>query len=388
MLQADEVVSELVRHGIDFATGVPCSFLTGLLNRVIACPDIPYCGATSEGEAVGLAAGAYLAGRQPMVLCQNSGLGNMVNPLTSLTHPFRIPMLLIVTWRGEPGTRDEPQHGLMGAITKDLLATLQVPSQDVPQSIDELRSVLGWACAHAKERRCSALVMTKGTITDEPALSREAHDRNLGRNAGPLRYVTGSTPPKRIDVLRAIVEHVGPETAIIATTGKTGRELFTVADRPQHLYVVGSMGCASAIALGVALNVERPVMILDGDGAALMKLGTMATIGHQAPANLTHVVLDNGCHDSTGGQPTVSGTADFAGVAMACGYTTAATCDHLDALSNLIRSRHRRSGPALIHCRISPGSIEQLGRPNLPPQDVADRFQAFLAGRAIPEAFL
>lgn len=379
MLQADEVVSELVRHGIDFATGVPCSFLTGFLNRVIACSDIPYCGATSEGEAVGLAAGAYLAGRQPMVLCQNSGLGNMVNPLTSLAHPFRIPMLLIVTWRGEPETPDEPQHGLMGAITKDLLATLQVPSQDVPQSIDELRLALGRACDDTKERHCSALVITKGTFVDEPALSHEGHHGNRGRNAGPLRCVSGSIPPKRIDVLRAIIEDVDPETAIIATTGKTGRELFTVADRPQHLYVVGSMGCASAVALGVALNVERPVMILDGDGAALMKLGTMATIGHQAPANLIHIVLDNGCHDSTGGQPTASGTVDFAAVALACGYTAAATCDHTDALPDLIRSLHRCSGPALISCRISPGSMEQLGRPSLSPQAVADRFRAFLA---------
>jgi phosphonopyruvate decarboxylase len=152
-----------------------------------------------------------------------------------------------------------------------------------------------------------------------------------------------------------------------------------LADRPQHLYQVGSMGGASGMGLGVALNVSRPVVVLDGDGAALMKLGSFATIGAYAPANLIHVVLDNGVHDSTGGQPTVSSSVDFAGVALACGYRYAASCDTLDAFASACRAAAPGPKPALIHARIAPGSMSKLGRPTIAPKDVARRFKTFLA---------
>jgi phosphonopyruvate decarboxylase len=166
---------------------------------------------------------------------------------------------------------------------------------------------------------------------------------------------------------------------VIATTGKCGRELFTLADRPQHLYQVGSMGGASGMGLGVALNVSRPVVILDGDGAALMKLGSFATIGAYAPANLIHVVLDNGVHDSTGGQPTVSSSVDFAGVALACGYRHAISCATLDQFAPAYRLAAAGPKPALVHARIARGSMSKLGRPTIAPANVARRFRAFLA---------
>ena len=172
-----------------------------------------------------------------------------------------------------------------------------------------------------------------------------------------------------------------PDAAgVVATTGKCGRELFTLADRPQHLYQVGSMGGASAMGLGVALHTPRPVVVLDGDGAALMKLGNLATIGSRAPANLVHVVLDNGVHDSTGGQATVSANVDFAAVALACGYASGASCDSLRGFEQALAATRDHPGPHLIHARIAPGSMAKLGRPTIKPPEVARRFRRFLAG--------
>ena len=186
--------------------------------------------------------------------------------------------------------------------------------------------------------------------------------------------------PARIAVLERLLALVPESAGIVATTGKTGRELFTLADREQHLYLVGSMGCASGLALGVSLNSRRKVVVLDGDGAALMKLGTLATIGAYAPSNLVHVVLDNGVHDSTGGQATVSPLIDFVDAALACGYAWGCCCDSLGGFDRALReAMDNVYGPALIHIRIKPGSLEKLGRPTVPPYEVARRFKAFLA---------
>jgi phosphonopyruvate decarboxylase len=180
-------------------------------------------------------------------------------------------------------------------------------------------------------------------------------------------------------VLERFLALVDPAAAVIATTGKCGRALFTLADRPQHLYQVGSMGGASCMGLGVALSVSRPVVVLDGDGAALMKLGSFATIGAYAPAGLIHIVLDNGVHDSTGGQPTVPSSVDFAGVALACGYRHAISCTTVDQFASAYRLAVAGPKPVLIHARIAPGSMSKLGRPTIAPADVARRFRAFLA---------
>jgi phosphonopyruvate decarboxylase len=186
--------------------------------------------------------------------------------------------------------------------------------------------------------------------------------------------------PTRAAVLERLLAIVPDEAAVIATTGKTGRELFTLADRKQHLYQVGSMGCASGMGLGVALNVARKVVVLDGDGAALMKLGTLATIGAYAPPNLVHILLDNGVHDSTGGQATVSPSVDFARVALACGYRHAASCDSQFGFVQTFGAAMSATGPTLIHVQIAPGSMTKLGRPTVAPHEVARRFRAFVTG--------
>ena len=174
------------------------------------------------------------------------------------------------------------------------------------------------------------------------------------------------------------MEIVSAETAIIATTGKCGRELFTISDRPQHFYQVGSMGCAAGMGLGVAMNSSNPIVVIDGDGALMMKMGTLATIGAYAPDNLIHIVLDNGTYDSTGGQPTMSPNVDFAAAAIASGYVGASSCDTIDAFKAAMFDAGMAEGPYLIHMHIKSGSIENLGRPTIAPADVARRFQAFL----------
>ncbi len=376
MLPAPEFLKLARENGLDFYTGVPCSFLTPLINRVISDRSLQYVGATSEGEAIGIASGAWLAGRLPVVMCQNSGLGNTVNPITSLSHTLRIPLLLITTWRGQPGLHDEPQHDLMGPITPALLETIRVPHAVFATDLADLSDQLETAVSYMiRERRPYSLLMQKDAIAPE-GLNSEPRTPRPAVSVQDLRTMTGK--PARFDVLSAVVAKVPDSAAIIATTGKCARELFAVGDRDQHLYVVGSMGCASAIGLGVSLHVERPVVVLDGDGAALMKMGNMATIGAHSPKHLVHVILDNGVHDSTGGQQTVSPTINFASVAAACGYQSAARCDDIVGFEKALSRVLRESGAHLIHIQINPGSIEKLGRPTIAPDAVAARFREFL----------
>ena len=310
-------------------------------------------------------------------MCQNSGLGNCVNPLTSLNYPFRIPTLLITTWRGQPGVKDEPQHELMSQITQSLLETMRIRNLPFPRMPDEITAILDAMEAEISISNLPfGLVMEKGTVGDEPLVDQAV----IVTTEGTYQNLSnGGDRPNRYALLETVLGVARKETAIIATTGKCGRELFTIADRDAHLYQVGSMGCASGMGLGVALNTTKSVMVLDGDGAALMKMGTLATIGAQAPANLVHVVLDNGVHDSTGGQATMSPHVNFAEVAIACGYRSGVFCDSQYEFEMALKTAQEGQGPTLIHAKIAPGSLDNLGRPTVKPKDVARRFQSFLA---------
>ncbi|MDH5749331.1 MAG: phosphonopyruvate decarboxylase [Rhodospirillales bacterium] len=383
MIPADAFLKPARAKGVDFFSGVPCSLLTPIINRVISGGsggggDFKYVAAASEGEAVAISAGAWLAGHTSAVMFQNSGLGNAVNPLTSLNFPFRIPALLIVTWRGGPGFKDEPQHELMGEITPDLLDVLRIPHRPFPKAAGDVEGALEEALTEMNKTGIPfAFIMEKGDVESEKLNASAVQNRPEGvfanRNGGGER--TG-----RYQTLERLLDVLPEEAAVIAPTGKSARELFTIADRPQHLYQVGSMGCAAPMGLGVALNVERPVVVIDGDGAVLMKMGALATVGAYAPENLIHIVLDNGTYDSTGGQPTVSPSVEFAEIAVASGYASAVACDGLDAFSDAVGASLREKGPHLIHMRIAPGSKSDLGRPTIAPRDVARRFRDFLAG--------
>nr|WP_321984987.1 phosphonopyruvate decarboxylase [uncultured Lichenicoccus sp.] len=379
MIEASAFIDAASAQGLNFWSGVPCSYLTPLINRVASTAD--YIGAASEGEAVAIASGAWLGGRGGVVICQNSGLGNAVNPLTSLNHPFRIPLLMVVTWRGQPGVPDEPQHALMGRITQDLLTLCDVPNMPFPRSDAAIAPAL--AAARVRFDADSlpfALVMEQGSVADE---SLSIPVRRLAQRGLHFDLCAHGDRPSRITLLERLLALLPEQAAVIATTGKSGRELFTLSDRPQHLYQVGSMGGATGMALGVAMTrPERRVVVLDGDGAALMKLGALATIGAQHPANLLHVLLDNGVHDSTGGQATVSASVDFAAVALACGYAAAWSVDDAAGFDQAMRAALDVDGPTLVHARISPGSINKLGRPTVPPHEVARRFRSFLLDQA------
>jgi phosphonopyruvate decarboxylase len=379
MIHAASFIEHLRALGYSQYAGVPCSYLKPFINYVIGDPSLNYLGAASEGEAVGISLGAFLAGRKTVTLCQNSGLGNMVNPLTSLNHPFRVPTLLITTWRGEPGTKDEPQHELMGRITHRLLETMEIPWLPFPHTEAEIEPVMAQAEASMSERlKPFALVMAQDTVADHELRGQETR----GRVETERRDLLQLDEPERMirtGALQLILDTLDGDEAVIATTGKTGRELFTIADRPNHLYVVGGMGTASAIGFGLAQALpERTVAVIDGDGAALMKLGSLATIGHYQPANLLHIVLDNESHDSTGGQRTASGTVRFTDFAAGANYRAAWSADRPEDVQEAVRRLRHQPGPSLLHIKIKPGSPKNLGRPTVKPHEVKERFMAFL----------
>ncbi|NQW01424.1 MAG: phosphonopyruvate decarboxylase [Rhodospirillales bacterium] len=379
MIEADDFLNPAKALGYDFYCGVPCSFLTPFINTTITSPTLDYVAATSEGEAVAIAAGAWLAGRKTVVMCQNSGLGNAVNPLTSLNYPFQIPTLLITTLRGAPGLADEPQHELMGRITHQMLDVMEIPHADFPSDKRDIEKALNTADQSMQKSGLPyAFTMAKGSVADgtgQPQASRSLP-------AGRIHDFTDASPlPSRMAALERLLAHAPQSAALIATTGKSGRELFTLADRPQHLYQVGSMGCAAAMGLGVALNTPRKTIVIDGDGALLMKMGSLATIGSCAPENLIHVVMDNASYDSTGGQPTVSPGVDFAQIAASCGYLHGYTCNALSGFEKALTQALSRPGPHLVHLKIAPGSARNLGRPTVKPPAVARRFRDFLASK-------
>ena len=268
----------------------------------------------------------------------------------------------------------------MGQITQNLLRTIEVPHRVFPRTAAELAPALDEAFAAMDAKSLPfAMVMHRDSVADggldEPARLQHGPGQRLDHSAHGPR-------PARAAVLERLLAVIPTDAAIVATTGKCGRELFTLADREQHLYQVGSMGCASGMGLGIALNTHRRVVVLDGDGAALMKLGSFATIGAHSPDRLLHILLDNGVHDSTGGQATVSASVDFSGVALACGYRAAMACDDLPGFELALRNALAMDGPVLVHARIRPGSMATLGRPTVAPHEVAQRFRAFLAQSA------
>jgi phosphonopyruvate decarboxylase len=380
MIQAASFIEHLRSLGYSQYAGVPCSYLKSFINYVIDDTSLGYIGAASEGEAIGITMGAYLGGRKTVTMCQNSGLGNMVNPLTSLNYPFRIPTLLITTWRGEPGRPDEPQHVLMGQITHRLLDTMQIPWLPFPTKESEISLVMAQAEASMEERQLPfALVMSDGSVADHDLRGQKAPEPSTAIASHQLRL----DPAKRMirtEALQAILESLAGNEAIIATTGKTGRELFTIADRPNHLYVVGGMGTASAIGFGLAQSrPNHPVVVIDGDGAALMKLGCFATIGCYQPQNLLHILIDNESHDSTGGQRTASGIVRFADIAAAANYRHAVSADSPEDVRAAVKSLRHESGPSLLHIKIRAGSPKNLGRPTVKPHEVTERFMKFVA---------
>jgi phosphonopyruvate decarboxylase len=387
VIEAAQFVEAARERGFDWYAGVPCSYLTPFINYVLQDESLNYVSAANEGDAVALIAGVALGAsgvhkaRRGISMMQNSGLGNAVSPLTSLTWTFRLPQLLIVTWRGQPGVADEPQHALMGPVTPAMLDTMEIPWELFPTQADAIGPALDRASAHMDSTgRPFALVMQKGSVAPYK-LSKKGLS-GVRQRALNERAEVVSFPGERVSrhaALQRVIELTPKEsTVVLASTGFCGRELYAIDDRENQVYLVGSMGCVTPMALGLALS--RPdllVVALDGDGAALMRMGVFATLGAYGPSNLTHLLLDNGAHESTGGQATVSQGVEFARIASACGYALALDGNDLSVVDRLFEAKDI-DGVRFARLSINTGTPSDLPRPSITPEDVRRRLQTHI----------
>jgi phosphonopyruvate decarboxylase len=338
MISSNQFVQTLIDRGITRFTGVPCSFFQAAINRILEDSRLQYVIAPNEGAALSMAAGSSLAGAPMAVLIQNSGFGNLINPLTSLNLIYHIPTLVFMSGRAY-GVEDEPQHEIMGKAMTPLLEAMGVPYQDMPLEPNDFAKALDDASAvAAKERKPFFFLVRKDTIEDYV----------------PEKKDVSGFPLKRIDAIRAVVKELEERACIVATTGKPSRELFSIADRPNNFYMQGSMGHAAAIGFGIALSRPSvPVIVLDGDGALLMHLGILSTIGHYSPSNLIHIVLDNESYETTGDQDTTSATTDFAAIAKAAGYISTKEVRSEKEITKAMNDLLRSKGPSLLRIKIN-----------------------------------
>jgi phosphonopyruvate decarboxylase len=385
MISADKFLTPARELGFNFFTGTPCSYLKPFINYVIDTDGFDFIDSVNEGDALAIAAGATIAGKRAVVMFQNSGLGNAINPITSLTYTFNLPVMIITTLRGEPGgAHDEPQHELMGQITTEILETMRLKWAYFPNTEAEIMPALKLADDHMKStHQPFVFVMRKDDIAEyklqkKPAVSKKSFSINH-TDLFELEYKERTT---RTPVLEVVQNVLGQEVAVVATTGKTGRELYEVGDLKNQFYMVGSMGCALAFGLGIALTKpELKVLVVDGDGALLMRTGSMATVGAYKPKNLIHLLIDNEAHDSTGGQGTVTGGISFGAIASAFGYEKVYSTDKLATFKNILNEVKNSNASTFIHLKTQKGSPEKLGRPKVTPAEVSVRFAEFIQSK-------
>ncbi len=363
---------KLKSHGIDFFAGVPDSLLKTFCAYVSDHqPGDRHIITTNEGSAVALAMGYHLAaGGIPLVYMQNSGIGNAVNPLLSLvdTEVYGIPMLLLIGWRGEPGRKDEPQHIKQGKVLLPMLEAMGIPYDVIDEDATGAAAALDHAVTSALENSCAhALVVKKGAF-----------------DAYQLQSTMASCYPfSREEVIQRIVDHLDDMDIVVSTTGMASRELFeyraqTNAGHQRDFLTVGGMGHASQIALGIAgQKPDRRILCIDGDGAALMHLGALATNGASNLANFRHIIINNGAHDSVGGQPTLGFDVDLLKIAEACNYKKARRCESQAQLSGELEKLNANTGPSLLEIRVNKGSRKDLGRPTTTPVANKKSFMAF-----------
>jgi len=361
------------KNGLTFFCGVPDSTFKDWMKFLADGRGPENIVTVNECEAVALCAGYHLGtGKIGVAYMQNAGEGHTVNPIASLCDPevYSIPLLLMIGWRGEPGKPDEPQHRKMGKITLPLLDVLGIPYSVLEDDPRKIERELGKAVDYMKKKNAPyAIVIRKGLVQEY----------------GQKKEAVQSCEMLREDAIKAIVDSLKPEDVVVSTTGKTSRELFEYRDckkqgHQRDFYTVGSMGCAAPIALGIAMqNKRKRVFIFDGDGAVLMHMGTLATIGHYAPKNLYHIVFDNESHESTGGQPTVSPTVDFAKVALACGYKKAHEVKAENELEMKFKDMIKHDGPSMLVVKVRKGSRPDLGRPTTTPIENKSALMKFLS---------
>ena len=361
--------------GCDFFTGVPDSQLRALCNYLMAeygTDGAHHIIAASEGNAVALGAGYHLAtGKVPLVYMQNSGEGNVINPVASLLNEkvYGIPMVFVIGWRGEPGVHDEPQHIFQGAVTLELLDVMDIASKVVSSetSEEELLETMKEFRPRLVAGNQVAFVIKKDALAFD----------------GKVKYAN-SFEMIREEIIRHITLKSGDDP-IISTTGKASRELFEIRvvngqDHGRDFLTVGSMGHSSSIALGFALQrPDKKVWCIDGDGAALMHLGAMAVIGAQKPKNLIHIVINNQAHETVGGMPTVASNTDLVAIAKACGYDSAVSVRNYENLDTALEHAVSSDGLSFIEACAALGARDNLGRPTTTAQENKAAFMRFFA---------
>lgn len=373
MVNPELFIKTLQSNGINFFAGVPdsllknvCAYITDNVSRdrnIITA---------NEGSAVGVAAGHYLAtGELPLVYMQNSGIGNAVNPLLSLTDEkvYSIPMIVMIGWRGEPGVHDEPQHVKQGEVTLTLLDTMQIPYVILPEEETAARTAVGKIVTDCRNTgKPHAIIIRKGTFGSYKL-------RTKVQNANPVC---------REEAMKCVVDSIPSDSIIVSTTGKLSRELYEYRDEKcisheSDFLTVGSMGHSSSIALGIALaRPSRRVFCFDGDGAFIMHMGAISNIGNLAPKNYVHVLFNNGAHESVGGQPTLGFDIDVPAIALACGYRKAVSISLIKDIQSTLSELIDSDGPSLIEIKVGINSRDDLGRPKTTPIENKEVFMSFI----------
>ena len=374
MIRPEFFIEKLRENGIDCFAGVPDSLLKNICAYITDHCDAQHnIIAANEGAAIGLAAGHYLATGQPAcVYMQNSGEGNIINPLASLTDPevYNIPVLLLIGWRGRPGVHDEPQHVKQGKVTTGLLNTMGINFDVMSKEEDKAEKQIAKAVTALKNKDVYALVIEKDTFEDYKLQNVERNDLTMSRE----------------EAIQTVAAALGEKDCIVSTTGMISRELFEYRaamnqGHERDFLTVGSMGHASQIALGIAMEKPyRKVWCFDGDGAAIMHMGSMAIVANKAPKNYVHVVFNNGAHDSVGGQPTVGLKIDLPAVAKAVGYKNAFSVETKEYLKELLSKVMNQEGPVLLEIKVKKGNRKDLGRPTTTPIQNKEDLMEFLKG--------
>ena len=358
----------------EFYTGVPDSQIKALCNylmNVYGIDEKHHIIAANEGNCTALAAGYHLAtGKVPVIYMQNSGEGNIINPVASLLNDkvYAIPAIFVIGWRGQPGIHDEPQHIYQGEITCKLLDLMDIENFTIDKdtSVEDIKNVMEDYNNLLKSGKQVAFVIKKGALTYDEKIEYKNNNEMI-----------------REEIIEQIVK-VADENPIISTTGKASRELFEIREKnnQSHKYdflTVGSMGHTSSIALAVAINKpEEKIWCIDGDGSALMHLGAMAVIGNSNPSNLVHVVINNEAHETVGGMPTVTNTLDLVEIAKACGYSYATSVDNFNDLDDELEKVKNNDQLSFVEIKSSIGAREDLGRPTTTPIENKNNFMNFI----------
>jgi len=373
MIKAKNFYESLKRNGVDFFTGVPDSLLKDICSYVSDNSSSEnHVISANEGGGIALAMGHYLAtDKVPLVYMQNSGFGNIINPLLSLADRkvYSIPMVLLIGWRGEPGVKDEPQHVKQGEVSETLLKTLEIPyiiiSKNTPKIDEVIFNVVNSA---VQNNEPFAILVRKDTFEPYTLKTKLVTNFDLNRESAII---------KASDLLN-------DSDIVVATTGKTSRELFEyragkTAGHQRDFLTVGGMGHANQIALGIAIaKPKRTVYCFDGDGAALMHTGSLGIIGELKPKNFKHIIFNNGAHDSVGGQPTIGFNIDFCKIAEAFNYKKTFKIKNVEEFDSIYSQFKTEEGPCLLEILINKGARNNLGRPTTSPKDNKVNFMKFL----------